>query len=98
MDPFQRADTVGGHVDPAVELFLFRPARSEGFFQTSRHAGARFARSHDDDPSHLGQGDFLVADSQRRTFDVHCIAHELIGADGGETGMPDGQGVGENIG
>ena len=97
-DPFQRADAIGRHVDPARELLFFRQPRPEDFFHGGRHAGARLARADHDDPPQAAQGDLFVADNQQRPFDVQRIADELIGADGGESGMPDGEGVGENIG
>ena len=94
-DPLQRADTIGRHVDPARKLLFFRQLRPEDFFHGGRHAGACLAGADHDDPSQAAQGDLFIADDQQRPFDVQRVADELIGADGRESGMPDGKGVGK---
>ena len=95
VDPLQRADAIGRHVDPAGKLLFFRQLRAEDFFHGGRHAGARLAGADDDDPPQAAQGDLFVADDQQRPFDVQRFADEPVRADGVKAGMPDGQGVGK---
>jgi hypothetical protein len=66
--------------------------RPEDFFHGGRHAGPRLAGADHDDPPQAAEGDLVITDHQQRPFDVQCVAHQSIGADGRKSGMPDGGG------
>ena len=85
----QFADAVVGHVDPAGDVFFGQQPLAEHLFDAGGHARARLARPDHHDPADPVQGQPLGTDDQGRAVDGHRLAHQPIGADGVDSGLPD---------
>jgi hypothetical protein len=92
-DPRKRPGAILGHVDPAGQAFFLGPARPEDLLDDGGHARAGFARPHHGDPPDRSQRDRFLGDAQRGIFDPKPSAHENVGPNGVDPGLPNGQRV-----
>ena len=90
VDPLQGPHAIGRHVDPTGQLLLGHQLRPERFFDRLGHAGARLSGPYDDDSANLIEWQATTAaDFQRPPIEAQRLAHQPVGSNRLDAGLPD---------
>ena len=89
---------IGGHIDPAGDLFAVEQFLAERAFERDRHARRRLAGTDDRDAADCTQIDFFVADEKCVAFDLDVLGNQPLGQHRSNAGPPDTLDVGPKLG